>query len=108
MKYDSFFARSFSKHEQKKLGIGAFVSCFILAATFCILFKPEIRHFLVVNVRVSLRGDGGPKSLAIIEEVTKPKKPYFEIEQEKQICNVTHPRADLCEMNGDIRIHGNS
>lgn len=32
----------------------------------------------------------------------------IEIEQEKQICNVTHPRADLCEMNGDIRIHGNS
>ncbi|MCD7446674.1 hypothetical protein HAX54_014445 [Datura stramonium] len=106
MKYDSFFARSFSKHEQKKLGIGAFVSCFIIAAIFCILFKPEIHHFRVVNVKVSLRG--GPKILAIREEVTKTKKPYFEIEQEKQICNVTHPRADLCEMNGDIRIHGNS
>ncbi|XP_055825204.1 alpha-1,3-arabinosyltransferase XAT2-like [Solanum dulcamara] len=106
MKYDSFFARSFSKHEQKKLGIGAFVSCFIFAATFCILFKPEIRHFRVVNVKVSLRGV--PKILAVREEITKPKKPYFEIEQEKQICNVTHPRADLCEMNGDIRIHGNS
>ncbi|XP_060205480.1 alpha-1,3-arabinosyltransferase XAT2-like [Lycium barbarum] len=106
MKYDSFFARSFSKHEQKKLGIGAFVSCFIIAATFCVLFKPEIRHFQVVNVKVSLRG--GPKILAITEEVAKPKKPYFEIEQEKPICNVTHPRADLCEMNGDIRIHGNS
>ncbi|TMW89306.1 hypothetical protein EJD97_017373 [Solanum chilense] len=106
MKYDSLLARSFSKHEQKKLGIGAFVSCFILAATFCFLFKPEIRHFRVVNVKVSLRGS--PKILAITEEVTKPKKPYFEIEQEKQICNVLHTRADLCEMKGDIRIHGNS
>lgn len=106
MKYDSFFARSFSKHEQKKLRIGAFVSCFILAATFCILFKPELHHFRVMNVKVSLRGR--PKILAITEEVTKPKKPYFEIEQEKPICNVTHPRYDVCEMNGDIRIHGNS
>ncbi|CAN4088774.1 unnamed protein product [Withania somnifera] len=107
MKYDSFFAKSFSKHEQKKLGIGAFVSCFILATTFCIIFKPEIRHFRVVNVKVSLRGV--PKILAITEEVlAKPKKPYFEIEENKPICDVTHPRADLCEMNGDIRIHGNS
>ncbi|XP_009797197.1 alpha-1,3-arabinosyltransferase XAT2-like [Nicotiana sylvestris] len=107
MKYDSFFARSFSKHEQKKLGFGAFVSCFIIAATFCILFKPEFRHFKVVNVKVTLRG--GPQILAIKEEVSnKPKKTYVEIKEEKTICNVTHPRADICEMNGDIRIHGNS
>ncbi|PHU24273.1 hypothetical protein BC332_09380 [Capsicum chinense] len=92
MKYDSFFARSFSKHEQKKLGIGAFVSCFILAATFCILFKPEIRHFRVVNVRVSLRGDGGPKSLAIIEEVTKPKKPLFFVSSDDEKNNTWNIR----------------
>lgn len=40
MLYNSFLARSFSKHEQKKLGYGALVGCSLIAFSFCIMLKP--------------------------------------------------------------------
>lgn len=40
--YDSILARSFSRHEQKKLGCGAFFGCFIIALCICTIFKPYL------------------------------------------------------------------
>ncbi|CAN6714378.1 unnamed protein product [Malus baccata var. baccata] len=40
--YDSILARSFSKHEQKKLRYGAFVCCLLIALCFCTLLKPNL------------------------------------------------------------------
>ncbi|KAA8541309.1 hypothetical protein F0562_025272 [Nyssa sinensis] len=42
MTYDTIFARSFSRHEQKKLGLGALIGCLIIALSFCIVFKPYL------------------------------------------------------------------
>ncbi|PIN17879.1 protein O-GlcNAc transferase [Handroanthus impetiginosus] len=38
--YETIFARSFSKHEQKKMGFGAVVGCLVMAFTLCTVFKP--------------------------------------------------------------------
>ncbi|CAL1405543.1 unnamed protein product [Linum trigynum] len=41
MMYDSLLARSFTKHEQKKLGRGALIICFLIFLSFCTIFKPQ-------------------------------------------------------------------
>lgn len=38
--YNSILARSFSKHEQKKLGYGALVCSLLIVFCFCTLSKP--------------------------------------------------------------------
>lgn len=40
--YSAILARSFSKHEQKRLGYGAFIACFLVALSFCTVFKPYL------------------------------------------------------------------
>lgn len=40
--YDSILARSFNKHEQRRLKYGAFVSCFLLFLSLCTVFKPYL------------------------------------------------------------------
>ena len=38
--YDDLLAKSFSKHERKKLGYGAFFGCLLIALSFYTVFKP--------------------------------------------------------------------
>lgn len=38
--YDTFFARSFSRSDQKKLGYVAFIGCLLIAVSFCLVFMP--------------------------------------------------------------------
>ncbi|XP_022754955.1 uncharacterized protein LOC111303156 [Durio zibethinus] len=40
--YDTIFARSFSRYDQKKLGYGAFLGCLLIALSFCTVFKPYL------------------------------------------------------------------
>lgn len=42
MMYDSILARSFSKQEQKKLRYVAIFCCFLIALSFCTVFKPYL------------------------------------------------------------------
>ncbi|XP_062118908.1 beta-1,2-xylosyltransferase XYXT1-like [Humulus lupulus] len=42
MMYDSILARSFSRHEQKRLRYGAIICCFILVLFFCSFFQPYL------------------------------------------------------------------
>ncbi|GAB4860999.1 hypothetical protein Ancab_036159 [Ancistrocladus abbreviatus] len=41
--HDAIFERSFSKNEKRKLGVWAFLSCFLIGFTFCILLKAYYR-----------------------------------------------------------------
>ncbi|CAN0873551.1 Alpha-1,3-arabinosyltransferase XAT2 [Linum grandiflorum] len=41
MMYDSLLARSFSKHEQKKMRRGALITCLLIVITFSSIFKPQ-------------------------------------------------------------------
>ncbi|KAF5734016.1 hypothetical protein HS088_TW16G00457 [Tripterygium wilfordii] len=55
MMYDSILARSFSRHEQKKLGYGALVACFLLALSICTVFKPYLGpNIPMMNLRLSM------------------------------------------------------
>ena len=42
MMYETIFARSFSRYEQKKLGYGAFAGCLIIGFTIFTVFKPYL------------------------------------------------------------------
>lgn len=53
--YDTIFARSFSRYDQKKLGYGAFLACFLIALSFSTVFKPYLGP-LTVNKRLSING----------------------------------------------------
>lgn len=42
MMHDDLFARSFSKHDQRRLGYGAFVGCLFIALSYCTVFTPHL------------------------------------------------------------------
>ncbi|KAM2487724.1 hypothetical protein ACFX1W_039618 [Malus domestica] len=52
--YDSILARSFSKHEQKKLRYGAFVCCLLIALCFCTVLKPNLNPLPALKLERSI------------------------------------------------------
>ncbi|XVF53842.1 hypothetical protein PTKIN_Ptkin05aG0131300 [Pterospermum kingtungense] len=115
MMYDTIFARSFSRYDQKKLGYGAFLGCLLLALSFCTVFKPYLGPLPVLNMRLSM--DAGLKMLSIVDsagslklkanDTSSSMRIIVSAEKMKPICN-TEERTEFCEMNGDIRIDGKS
>ncbi|XWS50782.1 hypothetical protein CRYUN_Cryun12cG0118300 [Craigia yunnanensis] len=71
MMYDTIFARSFSRYDQKKLGYGAFLGCLLMALSFCTFFKPYLGPLPVQNVRLSM--DFGLKMLRITDSASSLK-----------------------------------
>ncbi|KAK8657109.1 hypothetical protein V6N13_035366 [Hibiscus sabdariffa] len=55
--YDTILARSFSKYDQKKLGYGAFLACFLIAFSLCTVFKPYLGPLPVLNKSLSMDVD---------------------------------------------------
>ncbi|KAK7821348.1 hypothetical protein CFP56_037812 [Quercus suber] len=90
MMYDDLLARSFSKHEKKKLGYGAFFGCLLIALSFCTVFKPYLGPLPALNLKQSMAA--GFKMLMKMEP----------------LCDATERRGDICNINGDVRIQGNS
>ncbi|OMO60078.1 hypothetical protein COLO4_33954 [Corchorus olitorius] len=80
--YDTIFARSFSRSDQKKLGYAAFLGCLLIALSFCLVFKPY-STFLPFRLNAS------------------------EQKRTKIVCS-SEKRTEFCEINGDIRIEANS
>ncbi|PPD90205.1 hypothetical protein GOBAR_DD12868 [Gossypium barbadense] len=81
--YDTFFARSFSRSDQKKLGYGAFIGCLLIALSFCLVFMPY----------------SSPQSIRLGTSV--PKRMNLVCKSEK--------RSDYCEIKGeDVRIDAKS
>ncbi|KAF9602415.1 hypothetical protein IFM89_027544 [Coptis chinensis] len=129
MEYNTIFAKSFSRHEQKKLGVTAFLGSLIILLSIFTVFRPSFRHLPILNLRVSMRaglamlmfedtrsspqesipikhaGEGGPfislpaPFIAEAEEIKQEMKP---------VCNVFEERSDFCNIDGHIRVHGNS
>ncbi|KAK4775494.1 hypothetical protein SAY87_023455 [Trapa incisa] len=56
--YITILARSFSKHEQKRLGYGAFLACLFIALSFSTVFKPYLGPLPILNLRLSIMGAG--------------------------------------------------
>ncbi|KAL5815525.1 hypothetical protein ACOSQ4_026166 [Xanthoceras sorbifolium] len=97
-KYNTIFARTFSKNEKKRLGYGSL----IMAMSIWIVFKHclsalslqksmviGVEKLMIKNTSISQHLESEPKEL-------------------KPICNVMEARSDFCEITGDIRVHGNS
>ncbi|KAL9252796.1 Alpha-1,3-arabinosyltransferase XAT3-like protein [Drosera capensis] len=116
-----FTFRSFSKNDKRKLGVWAFVSCSLMVISFYALPRAYLsplpatlnletsRNVNIVMssvvtscVKKKAKGDARISSQ---KPVTKPKKFGQRLEQ---ICNLSDPRSDYCEIKGDVRVHGNS
>ncbi|KAK4410837.1 hypothetical protein Sango_0156700 [Sesamum angolense] len=101
--------RSFSRHEQKRLGCRAFLSCFVIAFTLCTVLKSCVGPPPFVILEQST--DSGLKMLMSTEEISKPRQSYIdadEISPNPILGNFSNSRSQVYEMSGDIRIHGNS
>ncbi|KAE8124865.1 hypothetical protein FH972_019712 [Carpinus fangiana] len=70
MMYDDLLARSFSKHEQKRLGYGAFLGCLLIALSFCTVFKPYLGPLPVLNLKLSM--GAGFKMLMVRDTSSSP------------------------------------
>ncbi|KAG6753872.1 hypothetical protein POTOM_041874 [Populus tomentosa] len=57
MMYDTVLARSFSKHEQKRLGYWALIACLFIVLSFFTIFKPYLGPLQVLNLRLSMGED---------------------------------------------------
>ncbi|GMI99520.1 hypothetical protein like AT3G18170 [Hibiscus trionum] len=71
MMYDTILARSFSKYDQKKLGYGAFLACFLIAFSLCTVFKPYLGPLPLLNKSLSM--DVDLKMLKITESARSLK-----------------------------------
>ncbi|XP_062157561.1 alpha-1,3-arabinosyltransferase XAT3 [Alnus glutinosa] len=70
MMYDDLLARSFSKHEQKRLRYGAFLGCLLIALSFCTVFKPYLGPLPVLNLKLSM--GAGFKMLMVRDTGSSP------------------------------------
>ncbi|OVA14230.1 Glycosyltransferase AER61 [Macleaya cordata] len=117
MEYDAIFAKSFSKNEQKKFGYGALIALMFIALTSFTVFKPSFSNLPILNLQLSI--DAGLRMLMIEDTSSPVQRSSSEIlkqeinkvansEMKPSVCNVLEPRSDFCELDGDIRIDGNS
>ncbi|XP_058087925.1 alpha-1,3-arabinosyltransferase XAT2-like [Magnolia sinica] len=108
VQYDVRFIKSFGRYDQTKIGYGAIVGCLLISLSFLAVFRPYLSPRPIMNLRLSM---GGDLSMLMIEN--KSGSPQLAgsagaMRESKLICNITDPRSDLCEMDGEIRIRGNS
>ncbi|XP_077242406.1 alpha-1,3-arabinosyltransferase XAT3-like [Tasmannia lanceolata] len=106
LRHDMKFVKSFSRYEPAKLGYGALVGCLLISLGFLVLFKPYLSPLPISNLRSSMRAG---LSMLIIENTGSSQRIESKnLQEQKTKCNLSDPRSDLCEIEGDIRIHGNS
>ncbi|KAM3703147.1 hypothetical protein ACJW31_04G074600 [Castanea mollissima] len=104
MMYDDILAKSFSKHEKKKMGYGAFFGCLLIALSFCTVFKPYLGPLpAFMSFILTLTNLMFTTSAEIMTDKMKPV-----IKKMEPLCDVTKRRGDICNINGDVRIQGNS
>ncbi|KAK1553360.1 hypothetical protein Q3G72_033683 [Acer saccharum] len=75
MMYDSILARSFSKHEQKKLRYGALLASLLIAFSFCFVFKPFLADLPALKLRLSM---GVGLRMLMLDENSSSQKIYKE------------------------------
>ncbi|KAM4106609.1 hypothetical protein ACB094_04G077600 [Castanea mollissima] len=130
MMYDDILAKSFSKHEKKKMGYGAFFGCLLIALSFCTVFKPylvKLKLSMAAGFKKPMVRDtsgtystplaplthlsetntsSSQETVKAAEIMTDKMKPV--IKKMEPLCDVTKRRGDICNINGDVRIQGNS
>ncbi|KAJ4893915.1 Glycosyltransferase family 61 protein [Raphanus sativus] len=117
--YDAILARSFSKKQQKRLGYGAFIACLFFVFTLCTVFKPCLSPLPAVELQLSV--DAGLRMLRVTEKqkpqalsITTPTSISKEQaisdgnKMEETVKCKKQSRTEVCELNGDVRVHGKS
>ncbi|KAI3848940.1 hypothetical protein MKW98_014474 [Papaver atlanticum] len=119
MEYNKILARSFSQHEQKKIGYCAIGVCLAIAVltSFTVISKPS---YLTTSLPI-LNYNAGLRMLSIDEDTSSNSLQRLSVDvvtvtdnrmiQEIKltpVCDVLDPRFDICEIDGHIRIQGKS
>ncbi|WJX52738.1 hypothetical protein P8452_38816 [Trifolium repens] len=126
MIYNTIFAKSFSRYEQKKFAYGAFVGILLIALSLFTVFKPYLDPIYdyerivpknpVNATRISpqmAKVENNTTKTPINEPDTTRTKAEVEkleirnVEQEQPLC-VSEARIEYCQTRGDIRVHGKS
>ncbi|XP_038981595.1 alpha-1,3-arabinosyltransferase XAT3-like [Phoenix dactylifera] len=123
MEYKFKLARNLSRFELQKLGLMAVVGCFLLLSpTILTMTKPCMDSFSNWIKSKTLEDDPACHE----QEMSSCRKGTNNASQEDNLagtkqdgrndsklesrptCDVSGPRSIVCEMDGDVRIHGNS
>ncbi|XP_077242408.1 alpha-1,3-arabinosyltransferase XAT3-like [Tasmannia lanceolata] len=91
--------RSFIRQEPRKLGKGWIIACMILSLVVLSFLKTRFCP-VIVNLQGPMKAN--VKMLMVEDEDTET-----EMEVKKPICDVSGPRSDVCDIEGDIRVKGN-
>ncbi|KAI3976605.1 hypothetical protein MKX01_008463 [Papaver californicum] len=128
MKYKAIFSNTFSRHEQKKLGYGAFVGCLIILLTSFSVYKSSFTYFPLdelkqdtkaADTRIQpeikiLHSDIKFRSIEMKQEISiqvSGLKKEIKVSntrgmKREPVCDVSNRMTDFCDINGDVRIHG--
>ncbi|KAF5469106.1 hypothetical protein F2P56_013202 [Juglans regia] len=106
--YNGLLAKSFSKHERKRFGYGAFFGCLLIALSICTVFKPYLGPLPVLNLKVSMAA--GFKMLIIRDTSGSSTSPtslgHITYLSEKNASNsaspLLEPKAQLADENASI------
>ncbi|XP_042507045.1 alpha-1,3-arabinosyltransferase XAT2-like [Macadamia integrifolia] len=96
------FSKSFNRYEHRYWSIIGF---FIFSLAFFILLKPYLGPLPILNLKLSMNTD---ITVQPIENTNTSHISSGEVIETKQICNVSDPKFDFCDVEGDIRVHGKS
>ncbi|KAK7398827.1 hypothetical protein VNO78_10000 [Psophocarpus tetragonolobus] len=105
MMYDKILSKSFSRYEQKRLGYGAFVSCFFLVLSLCTVFKPYLGPVHVLNLKLSI---GVNTKMLITRSSSQIAKVEGKETKIEELLCTSEERTEYCQARGDIRVHGKS
>ncbi|KAG6627570.1 beta-1,2-xylosyltransferase XYXT1-like [Carya illinoinensis] len=104
--YNGLLAKSFSKHERKRFGYGAFFGCLLIALSICTVFKPYLGPLPVLNLKLSMAA--GFKMLIIRDTSGSPSPTLGPITylSEKNASNSAspplEPMTQLADENASI------
>ncbi|URE14198.1 Glycosyltransferase [Musa troglodytarum] len=99
-----------TSHVRRSLSWGVIVGCFLLSMILLVLTTSYAASF--PGFGLSLSGNSGSAGAKTEQKLTSDhpdaKIKTGEKLQRKPLCDLTQRRADICDMEGDIRVHGNS
>ncbi|XP_073110354.1 alpha-1,3-arabinosyltransferase XAT3 isoform X2 [Elaeis guineensis] len=101
-------ARSSNRVESQRFRLGVFIIGCVALSTYIVVSKPQIDPFLTRSSKplnpisqnnLEAKDPVDSPQTGTLQENMNPTKP---------LCHVSERRGDLCEMDGDIRIHQNT
>ncbi|KAJ0962771.1 hypothetical protein J5N97_027893 [Dioscorea zingiberensis] len=101
---------SFGRVEGRSFRYAVLAGCFLASITAVTLFMPNTVPFSAVSLRVLIHS--AQTGLEVIDSTDSRGfeivSEHDELKEWKPLCNVSEPRSEVCDMNGDVRIHANS